>query len=135
MLKRWCYNSVNIPFSYRYTRIYVDTYIYTSVYIFNCLVPTLDVKYELFIAGSYPLIYPSTNNLTIPLETTDISLTLSIAGKWSTPYGTNSTGSTFQISEFMNENIGVYTFYANNWDGVEVGIQIHVQSSPGVTIV
>ena len=76
--------------------------------------------------------YPATNNLTIPLVTTDISLTLNIIGKWNTPDGTNSTGSTFQISEFMNENVGVYTFYTNNWDGVEVGILIHIQSSPAI---
>ena len=33
-----------------------------------------------------------------------------------------TTGSTFQISEFMNGNVGVYTFYTNNWNDVEVGI-------------
>ena len=103
-----------------------------SIHIFYCLVPTLDVKYELFIAGSYPLVYPATNDLTIPLNTTDIYLTLNIVGKWSTPDGTNTTGSTFQISEFMNENIGVYIFYTNNWDSVEVGILIYIQSSPAI---
>ena len=98
------------------------------------LVPTLDVKYGLFVAGSYTLVYPATNDLTIPLNTTSIYLTLSIVGKWRTPDGTNSTGSTFQISKFMNENVGVYTFYGNNWDDEEVGIQIYIQPSPGVTI-
>ena len=107
-------------------------YIHIYFHVSHCLVPNLYVKYEPFLAGSYPLIYPAMNNLTIPLETTDISLTLNIIGKWSTPDGMNSTGSTFQISEFMNENVGVYTFYTNNWDDVEVGILIHIQSSPAV---
>ena len=112
----------------------ISTYINISIHIrvFHYLVPTLDVKYELYIAGSHPLAYPATNDLTIPLNTTDISLTLNIIGKWSTPDGTNSTGSIFQISEFMNENVGVYTLYTNNWDGLEVGILIHIQSSPAI---
>ena len=111
---------------------YTTTYMKIAIYIFHCLVPTLVVTYGLFLADSDPLAYPVTNDLTIPLETTDISLILNIVGKWSTPDGTNITGSTFQISEFMNENVGVYTFYTNNWDGVELGILIHIQSSPAV---
>ena len=57
---------------------------------------------------------------------------MNVVGKWSTPDGTNSTGSTFQISEFMNESVGVYTFYTNNWDDLEVGIQINIISVPGI---
>ena len=102
------------------------------IHIFHCLVPTLVVKYELFVAGSYQLVHPSINDISIPLETQDVSLTMNLVGKWSTPNGVNSTGSTFQISEFMNESLGVYTFYTNNWDDVEVGIQINVTSVPAV---
>ena len=106
-----------------------------SIHISLQLVPTLDVKYDLFVAGSYRLEYPTTNDLTIPLNTTGICLTLSIVGKWRTPDGTNSTGSTFQISKFMSENVGIYTLYTNNWDSVEVGILIHIRSSPGITVI
>ena len=102
------------------------------IHIFHCLVPTLDVMYKLFVAGSYQLVHPSINDISIPLETQDVSLTMNFVGKWRTPNGVNSTGSTFQISEFMNESVGVYNFYTNNWDGVEVGIQINVASVPAV---
>ena len=57
---------------------------------------------------------------------------MNVVGKWSTPDGTNSTGSTFQISEFMNGSAGVYTFYTNNWDDLEVGIQIRIISVPAI---
>ena len=57
---------------------------------------------------------------------------MNVVGKWSTPDGTNSTGSTFLISEFMNESVGVYTFYTNNWDNLEVGIQIRIISVPAI---
>ena len=84
------------------------------------------------MAGSYPLIYPSINDLSIPLETQSVSLVINVVSKWSTPDGTNSTGSTFQISEFMNESVGVYTFYTNNWDDLEVGIQINIIAVPAI---
>ena len=83
-----------------------------------------------FVAGSYPLIYPSINNLSIPLKTQSVSLVMNVVGKWSTPDGTNSIGFLSQISEFMNESVGVYTFYTNNWDDLEVGIQIRIISVP-----
>ena len=86
----------------------------------------------MFLVDSNPLTYPATNELNISLDTTDISLSLNIVGIWSLPNGTNSSGSTFQISEFMNESAGIYTFYTYNWDGIEVGIQIHIQSLPVV---
>ena len=86
----------------------------------------------MFLVDSIPLTYPATNELNIPLNTTDISLSLNIIGKWSLPNGTNSSGSTFEISEFMNESAGIYTFYTYNWDDIEVGIQIHIQSLPAV---
>ena len=57
---------------------------------------------------------------------------MNFVGKWSTPDGTNSTGSTFQISEFMNGSVGIYTFNTNNWDDLEVGIQIHIISVPAI---
>ena len=57
---------------------------------------------------------------------------MNVVGKWSTPDGTISTGSTFQISEFMTESVGVYTFYTNNWDDFEVGIQINIIAIPGI---
>ena len=84
------------------------------------------------MAGSYSLIYPSINDLSIPLETKSVSLVINVVGKWSTPNGTNSTDSIFQISEFMNESVGVYTFYANNWDDLEVGIQINIIAVPAI---
>ena len=84
------------------------------------------------MAGSYPLIYSSINNLSIPLETQSVSLVMNIVGKWSTPNGTNSTDSIFQISELMNRNVGVYTFYANNWDDLEVGIPINIIAVPAI---
>ena len=93
----------------------------------------LDVTYEQFFAGRHSLLYPAMNNLRIALETPDISLSMNIVGKWSTPLATNSTGSTIQISEFLNEYVGIYTFYTYNWDGVEVGVvQIQIQSSPAI---
>ena len=68
----------------------------------------------MFLAGSYPLVYRATNELNIPLETKDVSLSLNIVGKWSLPKGANSTDGTIHISEFMNESSGIYTFYTYN---------------------
>ena len=85
------------------------------------------------MAETYQLIYPSINDLSIPLETQSVSLVMNVVGKWSTPNGTNSTDSTFQISEFMNGSVGVYTFYTdNNWDDLEVGIQINIIAVPAI---
>ena len=76
--------------------------------------------------------YPATNNLSIPLQTQEVSLSADIVGLWGTPNGTNSTGFTFQISEFINESAGVYIFYTYNWDNVQIAIQIHIISSPRI---
>ena len=76
--------------------------------------------------------YPATNNLSIPLQTQEVSLSADIVSLWGTPNGTNSTGSTFQIPEFINESAGVYIFYTYNWDNVQIAIQIHIISSPRI---
>ena len=83
-----------------------------SIHIFHCLVPTLVVKYELFVAGSYQLVHPSINDISIPLETQDVSLTINLVGKWSTPNGVRQMVSTLLVlhSKYQNSRMKVSEF-------------------------
>ena len=74
------------------------------------------------------------NNVSIPLSTEEVSLSTNIDGKWNIPGDTNTSSSTVDVGTFMGADAGLYTFYTNNWDGVEViAMQINILSSPALT--
>ena len=60
------------------------------------------------------------NTLLVPSTVKDITLSISIEGKWTLPDSTESTNSILTIPNFSSQNNGVYKFYINNWDGAEV---------------
>ena len=104
-----------------------------SYYLY--LVPEISVKYHQFLSSSHTAAYPSMNMVTIPLSTQEASLSTNLDGKWNIPGDTNTSSSTIDIGTFMETDTGLYTFYTNNWDGVEViAMQITISSSPaGIT--
>ena len=105
---------------------------YQSYYSY--LVPEISVKYYQFLSSTHTDIYPSMNTATIPLFTQEVSLSTNIIGKWNIPGNTNTSSSTVDIGTFIEPNAGLYTFYTNNWDGVEViAMQITISSSPALT--
>ena len=74
------------------------------------------------------------NTVSIPLSTQEVSVSINIDGKWSILGDTNVSSSTVDIGTFMGADAGLYTFYTNNWDGVEVIVmQITILSSPTLT--
>ena len=74
------------------------------------------------------------NTVTIPLSTQEVSLSTNLVGKWNIPGDTNISNSTVDIGTFIEADTGLYTFYTNNWDGVEViAMKITLSSSPALT--
>ena len=73
------------------------------------------------------------NTLYIPSVVQDITLSTNIEGKWTLQDSSNSTNSILTISNFSSQNNGVYKFYTNNWDNVEVyAIQIELITSNAI---
>ena len=102
--------------------------------IFIFLVPEISVNYYQFLSSSHTDTYPTMNTVSIPLSTQEVSLSINLAGKWNIPGNTNISNSTVDIGTFMGANTGLYTFYTQNWDKVEViAIQINISSSPSLT--
>ena len=60
------------------------------------------------------------NTLSVPSAIQDITLTPNIEGKWTLPDNSESISSILTIHNFSSQNNGVYKFYTNNWDGLEV---------------
>ena len=60
------------------------------------------------------------NTLSVPSAVQDITLSINIEGKWTLPDNSESTNSVLTIPNFSLHNDGVYKFYINNWDDVEV---------------
>ena len=74
------------------------------------------------------------NTLSVPSTIQDITLLINIEGKWTLPDNSNSTNSLLTIPNFSSQNNGVYKFYINNWDGIEViAMEITLSSSPALT--
>ena len=74
------------------------------------------------------------NNVSTPLSTLEVSLSTNLFGRWNIPGDINISSSTVNIGTFMGADAGLYTFYTNNWDGVEViAMQINILSSPALT--
>ena len=74
------------------------------------------------------------NTLSVPSAVQDITLSINIEGKWTLPDNFNSTNSVLTIPNFSTQNNGVYKFYTNNWDGVEVCvIQIDLTTTTAIT--
>ncbi|KAI6658178.1 Macrophage mannose receptor 1 [Oopsacas minuta] len=97
-------------------------------------VPELTIQIGSIIASRFTAVCPVVNEIVIPLTTNDISLFTNIDGKWNILGTTNSTGSTTTIDNFIEGNAGLYKFYMNNWDRVDVcAIQITLISSPAIT--
>ena len=98
------------------------------------LVPEISVNYYQFLSSSHTDTYPTTNTVSIPLSTQEVSVFINIYGKWTIPGDANISSSTVDIGTFMEAEAGLYTFYTNNWDGVEVIVmQITILSSPALT--
>ena len=106
--------------------------IYQSYYLY--LVPEISVKYYQLLSSSHTHTYPTTNEVSIPLSTQEVSLSTNIVGKWNIPEDTNTSSSTVDIGTFIEADTGLYTFYTNNWDGAEViAMQITISSSPALS--
>ena len=74
------------------------------------------------------------DTLSVPSAVQDITLSINIEGKWTLPDSTESTNSILTIPDFSLQNNGVYKFYINNWDGVEVcAIQITLTTTTTIT--
>ena len=74
------------------------------------------------------------NTLLIPSAVQDITLSINIEGKWTLPDNSNSTNSILTIPNFSSQNNGVYKFFINNWDDVEVcAIQIYLTAAGTIT--
>ena len=92
------------------------------------------MKYYQFLSSTKTAVYPSMNTAAIPLSNQQVSLSTNLVGKWNTPEDTNISSSTVDFGIFMGAGTGLYTFYTNNWDGVEViAMQITISSSPALT--
>ena len=92
------------------------------------------MKYYQFLSSTHTDTYPSMNIATIQLLTQEVSLSTNLVGKWNIPGDTNTSSSTVDIGTFIEAESGLYTFYTNNWDGVEViAMQIYVSFSPALT--
>ena len=105
---------------------------YQSYYLY--LVPEIFVKYYQFLSSSHTETYPTTNEVTIPLSTQEVSLSTNLDGKWNIPGDTNTSSSIVDIETFIEADTGIYTFYTNNWDGAEViAMQITISSSPALS--
>ena len=103
-----------------------------SYYLY--LVPEISVKYYQLLSSTHTDIFPSINTATIPLSTQEVTLSTNLVGKWNIPGDTNTSSSTVDIGTFIEADSGLYTFYTNNWDGVEViAMQITISSSPALT--
>ncbi|KAI6658177.1 Macrophage mannose receptor 1 [Oopsacas minuta] len=100
----------------------------------SVIAPLLTISYGVVPAGSFQLLYPEMNTLAVPLAVKDVILLINIDGSWTLPDNTNSTGTTLTIPKFSSRNNGIYNFYTNNWDNVEVFIiQINLTSSTTLT--
>ena len=70
------------------------------------------------------------NTLSVPSAVQGITLSINIEGKWTLSDNSESTNSILTILNFLLQNNGVYKFYTNNWDGLEVCvIQIELTTS------
>ena len=104
------------------------------ILLFVYLVPQIFVKYHQFLSSTHTDTYPTTNEVTILLSTQEVSLSTNLVGKWNIPGDTNTSSSIVDIGTFIEADTGLYTFYTNNWDGVEViAMQITISSSPALT--
>ena len=91
----------------------------------SLLAPLVYLSYGARPTKSFSMMFPDMNEFIIPSTESDISLSTNIEGKWTLPDNTESTNSVLIIPNFSSHNDGVYKFYTNNWDGVEVcAIQI-----------
>ena len=92
------------------------------------------MQYYQFLSNTHTDIYPSMNTATVPLSTQEVSLYTNLVGKWNIAGDTNISNSTVNIGTFIEEDTGLYTFYTNNWNGVEViAMQMTIFSSPALT--
>ena len=74
------------------------------------------------------------NTFSVPSAVQDITLSIDIEGIWALPDSSSSTASVLTIPNFSTQNSGVYKFYTNNWDGVEVcAIQIDLTTTTNRT--
>ena len=74
------------------------------------------------------------NTLTVPSVVQDITLSINIGGKWTLPDSVELNDPVLTIPNFSTQKNGVYKFYTNNWDGVEVCvIQIDLTTTTAIT--
>ena len=92
------------------------------------------MNYYQFLSSSHTDTYPTTNTVSIPLLTQEVSLSTNLVGRWNMPGDTNISNSIVDIGTFMGADAGLYTFYTQNWDTIEViAMQITISSSPALT--
>ena len=70
------------------------------------------------------------NTLTVPFGVQNITISINIEGKWTLPDNTELNDPVLTILNFSSQKNGVYKFYTNNWDSVEVcAIQINLTAT------
>ena len=90
----------------------------------------LNISYGVVPVKSYSLLYPELNVLSVPSAVQTLTLSINIEGKWNLPDNSELTNSTLTISKFSLRNNGVYKFFINNWNGIEVcAIQINLTTT------
>ena len=81
--------------------------------------PLLSVTYGVVSAGTYSLLYPQLNVLTVP-AVQNVTLSTNIVGKWILPDESISNDSILSICNFSAQKDGIYKFNVTNLDGIIV---------------
>ena len=68
----------------------------------------------------FSTLYPGINTMRLDTNTRDIFISGNNAGSWILQDGTNVSSSTFSYQTIIFDYFGLYQFYVNNWDDVEV---------------
>ena len=75
----------------------------------------------------YTAPYPAHNIVNLEITTQDLMISETALGKWKLPNGTNVTSSILSFPTLNDDIYGLYQFYINNWNGIEVcSIQIYL---------
>ena len=68
----------------------------------------------------FTTICPGMNTIQLEIDTEDFSISGNPVGRWKLPNGTYTSSPTIQYPLFMVEYFGLYQFYVNTFNGVEV---------------
>ena len=97
-----------------------SAYLKRKHYLPLFLDPLLSVTYGVVTAGTYSLLYPQLNVLTVPPAVQNVTLSINIEGKWILPDESISNDSILSIGNFSAQKDGIYKFNIVNLDGITV---------------